>query len=336
MTPLMKQYWEIKTNHTDKVLLFRMGDFYEMFHDDAITAAPILNIALTSRNKKSADDTPMCGVPHHSIAGPISKLLQAGHKVAICDQLEDPEVAKGIVKRGVTRILSPGMVYDPETLNELQANYICSYDDTSIAFLEASTGEAFYYRTASGDDGARTREQLLALLRPVELVLTTKQKAEIFKAKQFDAKAAKNLAEASVSPLLIAGEAVHLTVYDSAEAAPTRLLGYAKSMQGEQVLATIKPFEERKLAVLMPLSETVLRHLEIFKTSKGEEKGSLFQALNRTKTSAGARLLKSWLQFPLIDKTLIEERQNKVEIWTKNLSTLKTLRQALGAMGDIE
>jgi DNA mismatch repair protein MutS len=334
MTPLMKQYWEIKNNHLDKVLLFRMGDFYEIFHDDAVLAAPILNIALTSRNKKSADDTPMCGVPHHSIAGPIAKLLQAGHKVAMCDQLEDPETAKGIVKRGVTRILSPGMVYDPETLNELQANYLCSYDDTTISFLESSTGEAFYYNTSSGEDGLRVREQLLALLRPVELVLTSKQKSEIFKAKQFDAK--NSVDKIATSPLLIAGEAVHLTVFDSAEPAPKRLLAYAKTMQGEQVLSTIKPFEERKLSVLMPLSETVLRHLEIFKTTKGEDKGSLFHAICRTKTSAGARLLKSWLQFPLIDKSLIEERQNKVEKWTQNLPVLKSLRQALQAMGDIE
>ncbi len=330
----MKQYWEIKNNHLDKVLLFRMGDFYEIFHDDAVLAAPILNIALTSRNKKSADDTPMCGVPHHSIAGPIAKLLQAGHKVAMCDQLEDPETAKGIVKRGVTRILSPGMVYDPETLNELQANYLCSYDDTTISFLESSTGEAFYYQTSSGEEGLRVREQLLALLRPVELVLTSKQKSEIFKAKQFDAK--NSTEKITTSPILIAGEAVHLTVFDSVESAPKRLLAYAKTMQGEQVLSTIKPFEERKLSVLMPLSETVLRHLEIFKTTKGEDKGSLFHAICRTKTSAGARLLKSWLQFPLIDKSLIEERQNKVEKWTQNLPVLKNLRQALQAMGDIE
>ena len=112
-TPLMRQYWEIKNQHQDKILLFRMGDFFEMFHDDARTAAPIINIALTARNKKAKDDTAMCGVPHHSISTPIAKLLAAGHKVAICDQLEDPSQAKGLVKRGVTRVLTPGMVYDP-------------------------------------------------------------------------------------------------------------------------------------------------------------------------------------------------------------------------------
>ena len=107
MTPLMRQYWDIKSAHEDKVLLFRMGDFFEMFFDDAVKAAPIIGIALTQRNKKSADETPMCGVPHHSIAGPINKLLKAGLKVAICDQIEDPKTAKGIVKRAVTRVLTP-------------------------------------------------------------------------------------------------------------------------------------------------------------------------------------------------------------------------------------
>src|SRR3712207_3124993 len=123
LTPLMQQYWDVKSQHPDKVVLFRMGDFYEMFHTDAETAAPILNIALTQRNKKADDSPKMCGVPHHSIAVPIAKLLRAGHRVAICDQLEDPATAKGIVKRGVTRVLTPGMVYDPDTLDQLRANY---------------------------------------------------------------------------------------------------------------------------------------------------------------------------------------------------------------------
>ena len=125
-TPLMKQYWSIKSAHQDQLLLFRMGDFFELFHDDARTAAPVIGITLTCRNKKAADETAMCGVPHHSVAGPINKLLAAGFKVAICDQIEDPKLAKGIVKRAVTRILSPGMVYDPDTLDGQMPNYLCS------------------------------------------------------------------------------------------------------------------------------------------------------------------------------------------------------------------
>src|SRR5687768_15570300 len=119
-TPLMKQYWDIKAAHQDKILLFRMGDFFEMFHEDAQTAAPVIGVALTVRNKKSENQTPMCGVPHHSVVGPINKLLSHGYKVALCDQIEDPKLAKGLVKRAVTRILSPGMVYDPDTLAQDQ------------------------------------------------------------------------------------------------------------------------------------------------------------------------------------------------------------------------
>src|SRR5580698_9893615 len=134
LTPLMQQYWQIKSEHADKIVLFRMGDFFEMFHDDAVTAAPILNIALTSRNKKSGDETPLCGVPHHSIAGPIARLLKSGHRVAMCDQIEDPALAVGIVKRVVTRVLTPGMVYDPETLDQVTANYLACYDERTVAF----------------------------------------------------------------------------------------------------------------------------------------------------------------------------------------------------------
>ncbi|MES2854360.1 MAG: DNA mismatch repair protein MutS, partial [Bdellovibrionota bacterium] len=116
-SPMMVQYWDIKSAHEDKIVLFRMGDFFEIFHRDAEIAAPVLGIALTSRNKNSADQIPMCGVPHHSIANSINKLLAQGFKIAICDQIEDPKLAKGLVKRAVTRILSPGVVYDPDTLD---------------------------------------------------------------------------------------------------------------------------------------------------------------------------------------------------------------------------
>ena len=128
----MEQYWGVKTAHPDKVLFFRMGDFFEIFAEDAELAAPILGIALTYRNKKSGDDTKMCGMPHHSIAGAVNKLLNEGYKVAICDQLEDPKEAKGLVKRGITRILSPGMVFDPETLEASRSNYIACFDGKDL------------------------------------------------------------------------------------------------------------------------------------------------------------------------------------------------------------
>src|ERR1700677_2998690 len=150
-TPLMQQYWEIKSQHMDKILLFRMGDFYEMFFDDAIKAAPLLGIALTSRSKTQGQEVAMCGVPHHSIGPQINKLLSHGLKVAICDQIETPaEKSKDskIVKRAVTRVVTPGLVYDPDTLSQSQSNFVAAVikkgeSSFELAALDASTGEIF-------------------------------------------------------------------------------------------------------------------------------------------------------------------------------------------------
>ena len=321
LTPLMQQYWEIKKQHLDKILLFRMGDFYEMFYDDARVAAPILNIALTARNKKMEDETPMCGVPHHSIAGPIGKLLASGRKVAICDQLEDPEVAKGIVKRGVTRTLSPGMVYDPENLSELSANYVAAWDDQTVSFLDGSTGECFYYFAKRDADAL----SLFALLRPAEVLLTknqfavTEQLPFTFYKTEFE-EVEENWPER----------------FQAAPSSAKRLLTYATRMQGTALLAALKSFEERSLSERMELSANVLKHLEIFQSYRGDERGSLFVAINRTKTSSGARLLRQWLSFPLLKQTQIEERGDRIETWISKPSELKILRQTLAQMGDVE
>lgn len=306
LTPLMQQYWEIKSQHRDKVLLFRMGDFFEMFHSDAETAAPILNIALTQRNKKGGDDTKMCGVPHHSIAGPIAKLLRSGHRVAICDQIEDPAVAKGIVKRAVTRVLTPGMVYDPETLDQVSANYLASYDDTHVAFADVTTAEAFYYRI----DSEMEREEVLALLRPVELVLAPNVKRE----------------DSTILVSSFEGE------FSSVE----RLRGYIAKLQGEDVAKSLREFEERSLTQVLRLTPTTLRHLEIFETQRGEKAPTLFSAVDRTRTSAGARLLKQWLAFPLLQKEKILARQEQIAFWLSDTDKTRQVRELLKNLGDLE
>ncbi len=301
--------------------MFRMGDFYEMFHQDAETAAPILNIALTSRNKKSADDTKMCGVPHHSIAGPIGKLLAAGYKVAICDQIEDPKEAKGIVKRAVTRVLSPGMVFDPETLDQTQSNFLASFDNGSVSFLDPSTGEACYFKISSEEE----KSQVLGLMSPVEWVLSSNQKSAYLKSNQ--------------------KVFVHLTSFDFETAqgqesqlpeSASRLLAYAKAMQGEDQLKTLRPFEERFLNRHLEMSTNTLNQLELIQSYRGESRGSLFHALHQTQTSGGARLLKTWIRFPLAEQNEIEERLNQVEFWMSRPEDLKNLRRCLGEMGDIE
>ncbi len=327
-TPLMQQYWDIKSVHEDKILLFRMGDFFELFYRDAEIAAPILGIALTSRNKKAADETPMCGVPHHSVAGPINKLLAAGFKVAICDQIEDPKFAKGIVKRAVTRILSPGVVYDPETLEAAKSHYLAALDDDALSFLDLTTGEAFYYKV-----GGAERDRLLDVLNPVEIVAAPAQ-ADSWKGRPETAP--KALGTAIVSRHAIEDEAGGEVPVSELPKGARRLIEYAKYMQGDSALRMIAGFEARELLHRLDLGPTVVRHLEIFENYRGEPKGSLFHAVNRCKTSAGTRLLRRWLQFPLASREAIEARLSRVEAWVNDAAALKGLRSALGGMGDIE
>lgn len=310
----MKQYWDIKSAHPDKILLFRMGDFFEMFFDDAVTAAPILGIALTSRNKKGGDETPMCGVPHHSIGTPINKLLSAGHKVAICDQIEDPKTAKGLVKRAVTRVLTPGMVYDFETLEEGRANYVASLDKGALALIDTSTGEAFWVTF----DGPRERQRWWAGFPIAELVLPP-----------------------DVEPPPEAGGVLvsRYVAEEGPESLPLsarRLLSYVRAMSGDEVRALVRPFVQRQATGRMALSPVVLRHLEVFQTYRGEGPGSLFHAVDRTRTPAGRRLWRQWLTFPLLEQALMESRWNAVDQWRSDPGRLKKLRETLGQMGDLE
>ena len=325
MTPLMQQYWEIKSAHEDKILLFRMGDFFEMFYQDAEIAAPILNIALTQRNKKAEDYTPMCGMPHHSIGGPISKLLEAGYKVAICDQIEDPKQAKGLVKRAVTRILSPGMVFDPDALETTQAHFICAFSSEQVAFLDTTTGEAFYYPIVNPKD----LERLIHILDPKEILLTTEQKKSL----SFLQESKFSNSFQSVFDELNLCEG---TVWQTCNESIRRLVAYLKYMHNEALIYTLRSFEERSLQRKMQLYPTVIRHLEIFKNYRGGVEGSLFHSINRCKTSSGARLLKAWLQMPLAEIAAITKRQQQVEKWVQQSFELKELRKILAGMGDIE
>jgi DNA mismatch repair protein MutS len=313
LTPLMRQYWDVKTVHPDKIILFRMGDFFEMFHDDAKTAAPILGITLTSRNKKAMDETPMCGVPHHSIAGICNKLLKAGYKVAICDQIEDPKLAKGLVKRGVTRILTPGMVYDSENLNPDLPNYIASFFGKSLSFVDVSSGEAFYFLVETENEAL----QLLHIFPVAELISSTSNPA-------------------------MRGEWMSTEFNQPGEPDPNvlesvfQLTAYVKSLGGEETLRILRPFELRSHKSCMSVSPTVLRHLEIFNTYGGEKNGSFLQAIDRTRSSSGARLLRQWVSFPLINIDEIKNRQDKIEHWSQRLPDLKKIRELLIKLGDIE
>lgn len=319
MTPLMRQFWDIKGAHRDKVLLFRMGDFFEMFFEDAVRAAPLLGIALTSRNKKSQDETPMCGVPHHSIEGPINKLLAAGLKVAICDQIEDPKFAKGIVKRAVTRVLTPGMVYDPATLDESRSNLIGAYQARRLALIDTSTGECFYFENCRLEDANR----LLKNLEVVEFVsLPSDQNLGLELDGVVDTRFAFSGLEQDLASKNLASNDL--------------LLKYIESMGSRDLFKLLRPFEERDLVGCLQISEESLKHLEVFSNQFGSEEHSLFAACNRTKTPGGARSLRRSLMFPLTNKSEIQHRLDKVQAWRSEPSQLQRLRTCLASMGDLE
>ena len=311
LTPLMKQYWEIKTQHPDKIVFFRMGDFYEMFHADAETAAPLIGIQLTQRNKKAKDETKMCGVPYHSVAGPIGKLLSHGLKVAIAEQVEDPKLAKGLVKRAVTRILTPGIVYDPATLDEVCANYIASFDDVSVSAVDVSTGEAFFYYVSGSDETAR----LIELLKPSEIVVYEQRFRDL------------NSTLHSLSEGLEAPENWPKTA--------CCLLSYLRSLQVGAGLPRLD-FEQRRMDQSLHLGPEALRALEIFENARGDQKGTLFESFHRFKTAPGARLFRSWLQFPRTDLATLRERHDRIERWLKDPLALEVVRASLSDLGDIE
>ncbi len=313
LTPLMKQYWDIKTLHQDKILLFRMGDFYELFYEDAIKAAPLIGLTLTQRNKKSDDQTPMCGFPHHAVAGPINKLLAAGLKVAICDQIEDPAFAKGLVKRAITRILTPGMVYDSETLDQTMAHYLAALDDQSISFIDTTTGESFYFKSTSLNE----KLKLLDVLPVAEIVVEDSSAEWVVKIK----------AEARFTISAHPGVFVESSL---------RLLDYVKALSHQDLLRILRPFERRDFEHRLQLSQITLRHLEVFSTYHGEAQGSLYQAINRTKTSGGARKLRHWMSFPLRQIEQIQKRQTEIFEFREHMFELKKVRETLAQMGDIE
>ncbi|MCK6597784.1 MAG: hypothetical protein L6Q37_05420 [Bdellovibrionaceae bacterium] len=237
----MKQYWDVKNQHPDKIVFFRMGDFFELFYEDAQTAAPLLGITLTSRNKKSQDQTPMCGLPHHSVAGAINKLLRLGLKVALCDQVEDPKLAKGIVKREVTKILTPGMVFDFDTLDATKSNFIVCVYLGEIYFYEVSTFETF--KILFHND-----RELLKILSAFEIseILCLENQIELLKTLK-----------------------ITLTTIDE---------GLKKGNHGGEILTRylkyLNPqwqsqrhdFPERVLNSKMQLSLNTIKHLEIFET----------------------------------------------------------------------
>ncbi|MFN7904155.1 MAG: DNA mismatch repair protein MutS, partial [Pseudobdellovibrionaceae bacterium] len=326
-TPLMKQYNEIKAHHLDKILFFRMGDFYEMFGSDAEKAAPVLGIALTQRNKKSEGSPSMCGMPHHSASGAINKLLSVGLKVAICEQVEDPATAKGIVKRAVTQVLTPGVVYDYTTLNQSTSHYLACYENQILAFLDASTGESFVLEIPSLDRAIETLNYY-----PVAEFVTYKTNSVLDQSLlKIPLSTVQHKVELSVLKDLTNIEEKSLQI-----PALQTLLSYLAALSGNGSLRVIRQPIQKNLESSWNLTPRLQKQLEIFQNNVGHDEPTVFSCLDRTETSAGRRKLRSWLMNPLRDLSEILFRQKKIQFWKNDFPKLKQLRKVLSGVGDIE
>ena len=352
-TPMMQQYLKIKEENKDAILFFRLGDFYEMFNEDAIVASQELDLTLTSRDRAKPEDerTPMCGVPYHSCDGYIARLIAKGYKVAICEQMEDPAAAKGIVKRDIIRVVTPGTV-DAAMLEGNQANYICGIyideNNAGLCFCDITTGKThataftgpervnhvmnelgrFSPAEALLNEGACAQGELAALLKEkfncrVERGGAVRFQPEACRRlveKQYGREAAGALPQGNPAALLALGG----------------LLGYLYETQKTD-LSHLSDLEYYEQGRFMELDLNTRRNLELTATLRGKEKrGSLLWVLDKTKTAMGGRLLRSWLERPLLSVTAINKRLASVEALVKSAMDREELIAALTGIGDME
>ena len=330
MTPMMKQYHEIKEQNKDAILFFRLGDFYEMFSDDAILASRELDLTLTTRDRAKPEDerTPMCGVPYHSCDGYIARLIAKGYKVAICEQTEDPAAAKGLVKRDIIRVVTPGTV-DASMLEGGRSNYICAVcmDDecAGLAFCDITTGKT-HATSFTGPERLSHVENELGRFSPVEAVLNDgafqqtglidllREKFNCLTQNGGEARFRLEAAAEQVERQFWKDQADRLPKSNSAALlALGGLLGYLYETQKTD-LSHIRELEYYEDGRFMELDRTARRNLELTATMRDKEKrGSLLWVLDRTKTAMGGRLLRSWLERPLLSVTAINKRLASVE-----------------------
>lgn len=352
LTPMLRQFMQAKENHPDAILFFRMGDFYEMFFEDAEVAAPILDIALTKRGKHKGEAVPMCGVPVHSMGQYLSKLVSAGKKVAICEQLEDPRAAKGIVKRDVVRVVSPGLLVPDDGSLQKENNFLVCLAWQAIspvygvASLDLSTGE--FRLTEIDHEDALFSE--LSRLSPSEVLLAEGMKgahlvkrlegmfAGIFvgyrQDEWFCAKRAEKVIEGHFR--LKGLEGLGLNVVSTGLSACGALLIYVLETQ-KNAISHIKPPLFYSLASCLVMDESTQRNLELVANSLDRsKKGSLLATLDKTVTAMGARLMRNWLLYPLKDLVGIEKRQEAVAELKECGQKRLELRAHLSKVSDME
>ena len=349
-TPLMKQYKEIKSNFEDSILFFRLGDFYEMFFEDAVKASRELGLTLTSRNKEKNADVPLAGVPFHSADSYITKLVSKGYKVAICEQTEDPKIAKGIVKREVVKIITPGTVVDVEALDAKSNNYLMSIlkieNKLGIAYIDITTGEFKVTEVEKDDDFVKLFNEINKI-EPKEVLVTEdfygeiKEKLDDFLQKNDSVVTFVSKIRDSVKYLMDYFEIVSLESYGIKDkkgiiGAAAMALDYAATMQVEHEL-TVEKIEFVNISNYAEINAITSRNLELLKNQREKTVyGSLLWVLDECKTSMGTRLLKRFINNPLLNIKKIRKRQENVQYFIDNILIREDLREKLEDIYDLE
>jgi len=350
ITPMLKQYLSIKKEYADAILFYRMGDFYEMFFEDAEIASKILEITLTSRNKKDTLPVPMCGFPYRAAKGYIARLIENGHKVAICDQVEDPSIAKGLVKREVVRVITPGMIVEDDFLEEKANNYILclvnTNDHIGIAYLDISTG---LFRLSESMDLQTVIEETHRI-SPSEILLSDASKSDAILSE-----VVKTFSETSVSfiderifeyrkcreRLIHHFKTFNLEGFGCENlkagiSAAGALLHYVGETQ-KQTLSHLTALETYSSEQFLMIDDICCKNLELIRNIRtGSRQGTLLHIIDRTITAMGGRLFKTWIRYPLIDIEMIRSRLDAVDEALTDLQTTNDIRECLKSVYDIE
>ena len=349
MTPMMKQYFEIKNQYKEHILMYRLGDFYEMFFDDAKIASKVLELTLTGRDCGEEERAPMCGVPFHSVDPYIAKLVSNGYKVAVCEQLEDPATAKGIVKRGIIRIVTPGTVTSSEMLHEDKNNYVCAMyiggDGCALCFADVSTG---YIGACSveGDDIQRRIINELAAFLPKEIItnfpLSEQPELSDYIKNRLCVTVNENEPE-RFWELKAAASVKKQFPNEKTDALPSPLvcavgaaIDYIVETQKTDIsfMDTLSLYEGDGA---LEIDASTRRNLELCESMRtGEKKGSLLWALDYTKTAGGARTLRKWVEMPLCGVAEIQRRQDAVSDLYGDFMVRSELQEALKGVLDLE
>ncbi|MBQ2953124.1 MAG: DNA mismatch repair protein MutS [Clostridia bacterium] len=347
LTPMMQQYLQLKADNPGCILFFRLGDFYEMFFDDARLVSRELELTLTGRDCGLEERAPMCGVPHHAVDTYVQRLVVKGYKVAICEQMEDPALAKGLVQRGITRIITPGTVIESNMLDERANNYLLSIcfapDRAGLAFADVSTGEFFVHEVVSPAD---TLADEMARIAPMEVITSDMVKLrecmgrEVSNASEQPgawyqlANATETLCRhfrlSDLSPLGLSEE------YKAAACAAGALMRYLADTQ-KNALQHITALRIHQGSETMLLDRNTRRNLELTESIRGRSrKGSLLALMDKTATAMGGRLLRAWIEQPLISRGKIERRLDAVEEFADQHVLTMTLLDELQGVYDVE